>query len=158
MQGRNFMAGKSHNIMKSAGSAKAGSAKTGADIVLNVILAVVIAAVVLFSLILVYEINDYATDYRSDEEQLTNTLSYSADRFLYLTERNEALGVEESGDMAELAALAHFYDNAVRARAFENVGNTEAADRYNAAKEEELKKCGSYAFMADELEKSLGIK
>ena len=122
------------------------------DIVLDVLLVGLTIAAVIFSLTMVHEINDYSVNYASNEDRLTDTVRYSMDRLVELVSKNEALNVKPKGDMEELYALAHYYDNALRAHAFETAGYPEEAKKYRDVLDEYREKCGGYAFWENEID------
>lgn len=120
----------------------------------------VLFCVVLLIQIIVFAGNllDYQKVYTVDEATLINMVTTQEyDSLVNNVHRNEAIGVPVKGSMAELYAVAHYYEAAMLYHAHRSAGNEEQAQKKYAQMLEYEQELGTYAFVKEEIWEFLGI-
>lgn len=102
---------------------------------------------------------DYRRVYTADEMSLISMVSYGQyDTLAENVHRNEAYQAPVKGDMAQLYAVAYYYEAAMLYHAHSEAGNTAQAQRKYDKMQEYEKQMGSYAFAKEEIWESLGME
>ena len=122
------------------------------DVVMNII--IIVLCVILFGLIAIYTavyIDSYQL-YVSDEHSLIYRVYYR--KYNDLVDnvyRNEISEAPVKGDMAEIYAVAHYYENAVLYYAHQIAGNTDQSKLRYERMQEYSEDMGEYADEADNI-------
>ncbi|MBD5522319.1 MAG: hypothetical protein HDR03_14035 [Lachnospiraceae bacterium] len=122
------------------------------DVVLNII--IIVLCVILFGLIAIYTAVyiDSNQLYVSDEHSLLYRVYYQ--KYNDLVDnvyRNEISETPVKGDMAEIYAVAHFYENAVLYYAHQIAGNTAQSEMRYERMQKYSGNMGEYADEADNI-------
>ncbi len=105
------------------------------------------------------ESSDYLKGPETDEAFLIQWVSYqNYARLLEDVYRYEALGVPVEGDMAQIYAVAHYYEAAMLYNAHQKAGNTQQAEEKFAQMQAYEEQLGEYAFVKEEIGAFLGME
>lgn len=121
---------------------------------------IVVLCIVLFGqgVVFVQRLADYRTDYYTQEDTLRNQVRHKM--YIALLDavcRNEAKEIPVEGDMEQLYAVAHYYEQAMIYNAYVQSGDAQAAaPHYDRMKEYESR-MGEYDFVAEEIQEILGF-
>ncbi|MCM1251615.1 MAG: hypothetical protein NC321_02245 [Clostridium sp.] len=132
---------------------------------MNKVMNIIIAALSVVLFVQIFLFTGYVLErelvygYDSDEEDLVNDMKYQDyDNLLNAVHQNEAMGVQKTGEMEALYAVAYYYENAMMYHAYRTAGNREMAQqRYDRMLEYEMQ-MGEYSFAKEEILDYLGIE
>ncbi len=105
------------------------------------------------------ESSDYLKGPETDEALLIQWVSHqNYERLVEDVYRYEALGVPVEGDMAQIYAVAHYYEAAMLYNAHQKAGNTQQAEEKFAQMQAYEEQLGEYAFVKEEIGAFLGME
>lgn len=128
------------------------------NIVCNII--IVVLCIILFGQCasFVFRLAGYHRDYYTEEDTLRNQVRFKS-YYSLLDEvfRNEAKDAPMEGDMEQLYAVAHYYEQAMLYHAYMHIGDSEAAAPHYFRMKEYESRMGEYDFAAEEIREILGF-
>lgn len=121
---------------------------------------VILLCVILFIQVITFikEAVSYQKVYTADETTLLRMVNgQQYDSLVENVYRNEARGVSVKGDMAQIYAVAHYYDSAMLYNAYRKAGNVRQAQENYARMQTYEEQLGEYAFVKEEIGAFLGM-
>lgn len=126
------------------------------NILLNSIMSILFFILLAQLFLFIVSVRDYQREYTADESVLISQLTYQEyDALVDNVYRNEARNVPVRGDMAEIYAAAHYYEEAMLYYAHQTAGNTAQAQKRLARMREYEEQMGEYAFVKEEIREFL---
>lgn len=135
-----------------------GQKRPRRDILLNLIVRALGVILFIQAVVFIGNVIEYQKVYAADEAALIRQVTYQEyDSLVDQVCRNEAMNVPVKGDMAEIYAVAYYYEAAMLYKAHLTAGNTRQAQLKYERMQEFEPQMGEYAFAKEEIWKILGI-
>lgn len=127
------------------------------DVLLNGIIVVLCLVLLVQGVAFIINLAEYGQVYTADEASLIRMVSDGQyDTLVENVYRNEAYGVQATGNMEQLYAVAYYYEAAMLYLAHRNAGDEEAAEQCYEKMQEYGEQMVPFDFARDEIWEFLG--